>query len=129
MKLVVNPPPVLSVFGNDLDVVIAVGETDIPGIYLAEDRPRPDRHLLLAMIQVISMAVQENDLETFERMDSASVELQGAQSVGNLTSKLIVVRARDGSFGALGVGELKSLRALARKAVRYFTGTIRLDIP
>lgn len=110
-------------------MVIALEETGIPGVYVAEDLPRPDRHLLLGMVQVIAVAVQENDPDAFEHMDSASMELRTSRESRSLTSGLIVARARDGSFGALGVGDLGSVRAVARKALRYFTGTVRLDIP
>jgi hypothetical protein len=129
MKLIVDPPAGLPLFANDLDVVIALEDEGIPEISVAKDLPRPDRHLLLGMVQVVAVAVQENDRETFCHMDSASVELQASEQSGPLTSPLIVARGRDGAFGALGLGDFQAVRAVARKAVRYFTGTIRLDVP
>ena len=129
MKLIIDRPTGLSLFSSDLDVVIALENSGIPEIFVAKDLPRPDRHLLLGMVQVVAVAVQENDPETFSRLDSASVELQSSAQSGSLTAPLIVARARDGAFGALGIGDLQSVRTVARKAVRYFTGTIRLDIP
>lgn len=129
MRLSIDPDPGLPVFSKELDMVIRIEDSGIPEVIVDKDKPAPDRHLVLGMVQCVSMAAQENDPETFSRMEVASMQLLLPQARRTLGPGLIVVRARDGSFGALGVGDSSSVRTLVRKAVRYFTGTIRLDVP
>ena len=129
MKLVIEPAPKLPVFTQDLLLVISMEESAIPELFFHQDTPAPDRHLLLGMAQWVSVAVQENDAQLFERLEEAVIGLDLPEGQKRLQGRLIVAKAEDGSFGVLGVGESADVKRLAREALRYFTGAIRLDIP
>jgi hypothetical protein len=129
MKLMIEPQPLLAVFGEDLELVIQIGDDQLPEIYVKAGLPKPDRHLMLGIIQGAAMAVAEADAELVTFMDPVSLELDTGGGTKKLSAGLVVVRAEDGSLGILATEDRTRARALARQAVRWFTGTIRLDVP
>jgi hypothetical protein len=131
MKIHVQPLPSLPVFSEDLQFVIHVGDGDasVPELFLEDGLPRPDRHLLVGMAQSILMALEEADPETVAFLDSCAIRLDRSGETKPLDRGLIVVRSTTGKFGALVTATPREARRLARKAVRWFTGAIRLDIP
>jgi hypothetical protein len=131
MKLSVQPMPSLSAFSEDLQFVIHVGDSDaaIPELYLEEGLPQPDRHLLVGVAQTVLVAVEESDPETVAFLDACAVSLETPRETKPLDRGLIVVRSTTGQFGALVTAAPSAAKRLARKAVRWFTGGIRLDIP
>ena len=129
MKLLIDPLPQWSLFSTDLELVIEHRESGIPHVHLGQGVPRPDRHLLLGIVQSIVLAVQERDSESVVIADSMTVRLESSEGARTLETGLVIVRARDGRFGALACGDWQTARARAREALRYFTGTVRLDVP
>ncbi len=131
MKLSAHPMPALSVFSEDLQFVIHLGDNDVavPELYIEDGLPRPDRHLLVGLAQTVLMAVEEKDPETVAFLDPCTVCLKRSDETKLLGRGLIVVRSMTGKFGALVTITPGEARRLARKAVRRLTGAIRLDIP
>lgn len=129
MKLLVSPPPPLPVFSQDLELVILVQEESIPQIFVEEGVPRPDRHLLLGLIQAVSMSVQERDPESVVCTENCAMRLDRSGDLRQLEPGLVIVRSKEGRFGVLAASDHSSARRLARQALRWFTGTIRLDVP
>lgn len=128
MKLHVAPPQ-LSFFNTELELVICIREDVPPEIFWEDEKPRPDRHLLLGMMQTIVLAVEEADRTSVAFSDNCSLQLEKNDETKDLDSALTVVRSEDGRFGALAIGDQHYIRRLAKRAERWFTGTIRLDIP
>jgi hypothetical protein len=129
MKLVIDPLPSLSLFSLDAELVIQIEEDRPPEVYVEEGLPRPDRHLLLGIVQSVLVAVEEMDPESVELMSTCTIKLDRAGEVKEFGSGLVIVRAKDGRFGTLIVGDSWLALRLARQGLRWFTGTIRLDIP
>jgi hypothetical protein len=129
MKLLIDPLPSLPLFSLDSELVIRIEEDRPPEVYLEEGLPRPDRHFLLGIAQSVLVAVEEMDSESVELMSKCTIKLDRATEVKEFGPGLIIVRIGDGTFGALIVGDSHLARRLARHGVRWFTGTIRLDIP
>lgn len=100
-----------------------------PEVFVRDGLPRPDRHLLLGLVQAVSMAVEERDPESVVFIESCSIRMERAGLLKELGSSLVIVRAEDGGIGVLAVGDPADARRRARRAVRWFTGTIRLDVP
>ena len=130
MRLTIEPKPSLPQFSSDLDLVIVTTDDDrIPEIFVTEGSPVPDRHMLLGLVQIVSVAVQEQDPESVVRMDICSMRLQRAGEEKDISPGLAIVRTEEGQFAVLGVGDLSTMKRLTRNALRWFTGTIRLDVP
>lgn len=129
MKLIANPPPALSFFRMDLQLVILIQEDRPPEVFLNDDMPRPDRHLLLGLVQSLALAVEEKDVEAVAFIGEAAVGLQRGKTLKELPPGLVLARSTSGAFGAVATVDHGEARRLARKAVRWFTGTIRLDVP
>jgi hypothetical protein len=129
MRLVVDPSPLLDCFAEDLALVIDIRVDQPPELYLSEELSKPDRHFLLGLVQTVAIAIEEKDQETVAFMDACTVRLEMAGQVKELHPELIVLRSTEGRIGVLAVGDVHEARRLARHAVRWFTGAIRLDVP
>jgi hypothetical protein len=129
MKLLIDPLPLLPLFSLDPELVIRIEEDRPPEVYIEEGLPRPDRHFLLGIAQSVLVAVEEMDPESVELMSTCTIKLDRANEVKDFGAGLVIVRVSEGRFGALIVGDSHLALRLARQAVRWFTGTIRLDIP
>ena len=57
------------------------------------------------------------------------MRLQRAGEEKDISPGLAIVRTEEGQFAVLGVGDLSTMKRLTRNALRWFTGTIRLDVP
>lgn len=129
MRLTIEPKPPLPQFSSELDLVIFMDDGRAPEIFVREGSPRPDRHLLLGLVQIVSVAVQEQDPESVVRMEHCSVRLERTGEVKDLKPGLVIVRTGEGRFGVIGVGDSSTVKRLTREILRWFTGTIRLDVP
>lgn len=129
MRLFTEPAAQSPLLDEKLELVICLREDSPPEVFLEDGMPRPDRHMLLGMIQTIVVALEEMDSESVAFVDSCSTRLERNGEVAILDSDLIIVRSVCGTFGALAIGDRRSGRRLARRAERWFTGTIRLDVP
>ncbi len=129
MKLLIDPLPSLPLFSLDPELVIRIAEDRTPEVYIEEGVPKPDRHLLLGIAQSILISVEEMDPESVELMGTCAIKLEISDQVKDLGDGLVIVRVRDGRFGALATGDSRFALRLARQGVRWFTGTVRLDIP
>jgi hypothetical protein len=129
MKLLVTPPPTLSLFSMDLQLLILIEEDRAPELILDNQMPRPDRHLLLGLVQGMAMAVEERDPESVAFIKGGSVRLLRDGNSKELRPGLLLARSTEGAIGVLATVDYGEARRLARKAVRWFTGTIRLDLP
>ncbi len=129
MRLLIDPLPTLPLFSLDPELVIRFAEDLPPEVYVEEGQPRPDRHLLLGIAQSVLVAVEEMDPESVELMGTCAIKLDRANQIKELDAGLVIVKVRNGRIGALVVGDSRLALRLARQAVRWFTGTIRLDIP
>jgi hypothetical protein len=129
MKLVIDPMPPLPLLLEEVELVIEVGPSEIPTIYVEEGRPPADRHLLLGIGQSVVISVEERDAESVALMKNCSVKLMRQGEVRDLTPGLTIVRTKGGRIGALAVGDEHIARRLARETARYFTRILRLDVP
>jgi hypothetical protein len=129
MRLVVEPEPDLDILSEDMELVMETREDGIPQVFLAEGRAVPDRHLVLGLIQSVVVAVEDRDGESVLTADPLKVVLENEQGQRELAPELVVFRTISGRFGALARGDWREARRRARLALRYFTGTIRLDVP
>ncbi len=129
MRLAITPIPSIPQMSDELEIVILVNQDGVPEVFAAEDLPKPDRHLLLALAQTVAMAVEEQDPESVVFLDSCSIRLDRSGDWKDVAAGLVLVKSRQGRFGGLVVGDSICGKRLTRKAVRWFTGTIRLDVP
>ncbi|MBI4964341.1 MAG: hypothetical protein HY913_13775 [Desulfomonile tiedjei] len=129
MRLVTECPGPLPVFAEELQLVIRVDEDEAPQTYVPDGSHKPDRHLLLGIVQSINIAVEERDPEVVEFREPCTIRLEGSGDIKTFETGMIIARASEGAIGALVIGDPTTGRRLARKGLRWFTGTIRLDIP
>ncbi len=124
-----NPESRLPVFSKTPELVMFLTKGRSPEILMPKNSPKPDRHLLLGLIESVSLAVREKDTDTTEIIPNVSVRVKRGDVVKELASGVIVLRAVDGTFGAVGTDDHAVAKNILRDAVRYFTGTVRLDVP
>lgn len=129
MHLLIDPLPSLALFSLDPELVIRVEEDLPPEVYVEKGLPRPDRHLLLGIAQSVLVALEEMDPECVELMNSGTIKLSREGEVKEFGVCLLIVRVRDGRFGVVALADSRMALRLARRALRWFTGTLRLDIP
>ncbi len=129
MKLHIDPAPNLVLLSDSLEIVLEVKDDSFPEIYLQEGLSRPDRHFLLSMVQILAVAIEEKDAECVEFAESRSIRLERENETIDVDTRLLMVRTEKGRTGALAMGDPRNARRTARNAVRYLTGTIRLDVP
>jgi hypothetical protein len=129
MRLEIDPPVPLLCFDEELVFVISMTDGSAPELIVEDGTPRPDRHLLLGMAQNILMALDEMDPDLVAAMNPSSVVLQHAGQTKELKPGLLIARNGSGQYGAVMVDDPALARSLARQAVRWFMGGIRLDVP
>lgn len=129
MKLLIDPSPSLPHFSLDPELVIRIEEDRPPEVYVQEGLPKPDRHLLLGIAQSVLVAIEEMDPENVELMNACKIRLDTASEVKEFVAGLLIVRVKDGRFATLIAGDARRGLRLARLGVRWFTGTVRLDVP
>lgn len=129
MKLIIEPPIALPVLAEDLELVVAYRESEVPEVFTAPGLPRPDRHLLVGIVESVAFAIREMDHESVAVEADRRVALALDGTVKRLDPELIIVRTLDCRLGALVLGTSDDARRLARAAVRSFTATVRLDVP
>lgn len=129
MNLRIEPPVPLWSLDDDLELVVCMGAETSPEIFTNPGHPKPDRHLLLGMIQSMVMAIEEKDrdLVAFHRWSSISLDIDGASR--ELACDMLLFRTTEGKIRVVAPDDATAARGLARKALRWFTGTIRLDVP
>jgi hypothetical protein len=129
MNLRVEPPVLLASFDSDLELVVCIGAERPPEILTDRGQPKPDRHLLLGIVQSLVMAVEERDedLVAFHGWRTISLNVDGQSR--ELACDMLIFRTMNGRIGAVAPEDVAVARSLARKALRWFTGTIRLDVP
>lgn len=129
MQLMMVPPVSNSLFSTDLQLVIRVEEDRSPELLLEPGLPTPDRHLVLGLVQSVAVSIEELDPESVELAEGTQVALRRGDEITGFGAGVTVVRNVHGHFGALCTVDPKRARRLARLALRWFTGTIRLDVP
>ena len=129
MRLSIAPSLSLPQFDDELEIVILICQDSLPEVLYAEGLPRPDKHLLLGLVQTVVMAIEEQDSESVVSMENCSVRVDRAGEWKDVSAGLVLVKSREGRLGALVRVDSATGRRLARQAVRWFTGTIRLDVP
>ncbi len=129
MRLIVDPIPLSPLVDNNLELVICLEDGQAPEIHVKEGLPKPDRHLLLGLMQTVAVAVSERDPELVVFMDARSVVLKTESASRHVPPGLVIARTEDGAVGVLATLDTQHARILARQALRWFTGTIRLDVP
>ena len=129
MRIVTEPPVSLPVFPEQLELVIRIGEDETPQVYVRDGCPKPDRHLLLGIAQSVDVAVEERDPDMVRFTPRCTVSLEGTGDAKIFDSGLILARDSKGAIGVLVIGDPPAGRRLARHGLRWFTGTVRLDVP
>lgn len=129
MKLIIEPPIALPALQEDLELVVVYRDSGVPEVFTPPGVPRPDRHLLLGVVQSIAFAIQEMDPESVVIAANRRVALDLDGTVKGLDPELLIVRTLDCRLGALVRGNSDDARRLARAAVRSFTAAVRLDVP
>jgi hypothetical protein len=128
MKIVASPEIDFPILSEELEIVIRIEENSIPEIYWP-DGPKPDRHLLLGLVQSVAMAIREKDPELVYFTDSRSIELRRDDEKKVLYPGVVIMRSASARLGVLAPSDPQTSRRIAGYALRYFTGTIRLDVP
>ncbi|MBM3298774.1 MAG: hypothetical protein FJY85_02325 [Deltaproteobacteria bacterium] len=129
MRLLASQPMTLPVFLAELELVVLLREEKIPEIHLDDGLPTPDRHLLLGLVQSACVAVEEHDSESVVFVERCAFRLSGSGERRELASGLVIAKSVDGGFGVVAAGDYRVARSVARQAVRWFTGRLRLDVP
>ena len=75
------------------------------------------------------MAVSEQDKDLFVQAPECKVALSHDNTETPLEPDMVIARSNMGKLGVLAIGDLSAARRRIREIVRYFTGTVRLDIP
>lgn len=114
---------------EDLDLAVHVVEDEIPVILAHQGAPQPDRHLLVGLTQTAAMAVGEQDEDIYLSCPNGIAVLERGTETHEFTEGMLMVRSSAGRIKAIGLGNHENIRRLSRSALRYFTGTIRLDVP
>ncbi len=128
MKLHVDPLPSLSLFQEEIDLLICVRGADFPNIYTNENSAKPDRHYLLGVLQAAMIAVDEQDEDTVVFIDSPRLSLEKSNELIQLSCQMIIITNKT-AFAVLTGTDRAIAKHLIRGAARHFTGMIRLDIP
>ncbi len=129
MKLLTDLIAGPAVLRDHLQLLIEIKFDSIPAIHVARGVPRPDRHMLLGIVQTMAIAIEEKDPESVAFLKERSVLLEVDGEVRETAAPLVVLRGTGGVMAALVMCEKEEARRIARKAVRHFTATIRLDVP
>jgi len=128
MRLVTEPPVSLPMLADELQLVIRINEDDAPQIHMRDGYLKPDRHMLLGIVQSVNVAVEEKDPDMVTFTTRCTVRLEGSGNNKTFDSGLVIARDREGAIAALVIGDPPTGRRLARQGLRWFTGTIRLDV-
>jgi hypothetical protein len=80
-------------------------------------------------VQSVAVAVEEKDKDLVEFCRPDSVRLDRGTGPKELACDLLICRSVDGRIGSIAPEDTSVARNLARKALRWFTGAIRLDVP
>ena len=51
MRLLIDPPASLAIFAGELELIVVAPEGGIPALFVPPGVPRPDRRLVLGLIQ------------------------------------------------------------------------------
>ena len=129
MRLVIEPPVSLPVLLDELELIIRIAENETPQIYIREGSHKPDRHLLLGIVQSLKVAVEERDPDMVWFTPRCTACVEGCGETKIFDSGMILARDSKGAIGVLVIGDPTAGRKLARQGLRWFTGTIRLDVP
>lgn len=129
MKLRIEPPPTHKWLHSDLELVICLNCEKTPEVFIEPGEPKPDRHLLLGIAQSVVVAVEERDTDLVEFARPDSMRLDSGMQSKELACDFVIFRTAEGRIGALAPEDTAVARTLARKALRWFTGAIRLDVP
>jgi len=129
MKLCIEPEPAHEWSLSDLEFVICLNNEDSPRVFVEPGQPKPDRHLLLGIVQNLVMAVEERDPDLVEFCRPRSIRLEAGDESLDLACDFIIFRGAAGWVGALAPEDASVARTISRRALRWFTGTVRLDVP
>ncbi len=114
---------------HDVDLVIHVGPERHPEIFLEEGVAKPDRHFLIGLIQLCTVAVEEKDSEVATFSPGKTVVLETAGQKHTIESGIVIFRINKGKVGCVSCHDPAAACKIVRDALRRFTGAIRLDIP
>lgn len=114
---------------QDVEVVICIGLDSHYEILLEKDVAKPDRHFLVGLIQLCTVAVEEKDSEVVVFAPGQSVILEMNDRKNVISSGIVVFRTSKGHIRCICLHDATVGRRVMRVALRSFTGTIRLDIP
>jgi len=84
---------------------------------------------LVGIAQSVQVAVEERDPDMVRFTPCCTVGVEGSGDTKKFDSGMILARDSEGSIGVLVIGDPSAGRRLARQGLRWFTGTIRLDVP
>jgi len=114
---------------QDVEVVVHVGLGNQPEIFLEDGVAKPDRHFLIGLIQLCTVAVEERDAEVVLFSPDTNVVLEVNGHKNTISSGVLIFKTRKGRVGCVCLDDAGAGRRIMRDALRRFTGTIRLDIP
>ena len=129
MRMFIEPQPSNNSIPSEVKLVINISDSKPPELFWDVSCHLPDRHWLLGISQTVCFAVEEMDRDTVVLMKECSITLEHDEVSRPLYGGLIIVQGFDGKVLSLVIGDASDGRRLARQAVRWFTGGIRLDVP
>jgi hypothetical protein len=129
MKLVIPRNRPAHLINRELDVVIHAKQDAGVEVYQDTGAISPDRHFLIGMVQLSSVAIEENDGDFVSFVQDQMITLNKDGHDMTVGEGLFIFRTTDGQVGCLSSLDQRSSLRLVRVALRQLTGTIRLDVP
>lgn len=129
VKLAITPDPWPLDPDADLVVVVAACANPPPVIHHEEGAPKPDRHYLLGLAQTALFLMEEMDPDCAAVVDSMHATIIRDGEHTHFSPEFVITVDKSGRIHVIGVGSPADARREARKALRYFTGGVRLDVP
>ncbi len=117
------------IVAQDLEVVVHAQLGSNPEIFLKEGVTKLDRHFLVGLMQICTVAVEERDAAVviFSPNDNVVLDANGEKKT--ICEGILIFRNKQGQVGCVCLHDPVSGRRIIRDALRRFTGTIRLDVP
>ncbi|MDQ1240315.1 MAG: hypothetical protein QG577_2501 [Thermodesulfobacteriota bacterium] len=129
MKIVIPQNHLGHLIDRELDVVIHARHDAGVEVYQDAGVIRPDRHFLIGMVQLSSVAIEEKDGDFVSFVRDQTITLNQDGHDMPIGEGLFIFKTTDGQVGCLSSLDPRSSLRLVRVALRQLTGTIRLDVP
>jgi len=129
MKIAIGKNDLTSLMDGELQLAIHAGQGERVEVYLRDGISKPDRHFLIGMVQLASVAVEETDKEFVSFIQDLPISLLRNGQETPIGNGLFIFKTEEGRISCISALDPKSSTKVVREALRQLTGTIRLDVP